>query len=72
MKVGKFAAFFIGGGIILMEIAHQEGLVRINWSKITRKLDKVSDNVERAVTGQEKSWVEKVRLLHRNCISLRF
>lgn len=62
MKVGKMAAFFIGSGIILMEIAHQEGLVRINWSKITRKLDKVTDNVEKAVTGQEKSWVDKVRL----------
>lgn len=59
MKVGKFAAFAIGGGIILMEIAHQEGYIEIDWSKITRKLDKVTDKVEEAVTGQEKTWVDK-------------
>ncbi|CAD6997855.1 unnamed protein product [Ceratitis capitata] len=60
MKVGKFAAFAIGGGIILMEIAHQEGFIEIDWSKITGKLDKVTDKVETAVTGQEKNWIEKV------------
>jgi len=59
MKVGKFAAFAIGGGIILMEIAHQEGYIEIDWSKITRKIDKVTDKVETAVTGQEKNWVDK-------------
>lgn len=59
MKVGKFAAFAIGGGIILMEIAHQEGFIEVDWSKISRKLDKVTDKVEEAVTGQEKSWMDK-------------
>lgn len=60
MKVGKVAAFAIGGGIILIEIAHQEGYIKVDWSKITKKLDKVTDKVESAVTGQDKSWVEKV------------
>lgn len=59
MKIGKFAAFAIGGGIILMEIAHQEGFIEIDWSKITGKIDKVTDKVETAVTGQEKNWIEK-------------
>lgn len=66
MKVGKFAAFAIGGGLILIEIAHQEGYIQIDWSKLTKKLDKVTDKVETAVTGQEKSWVDKVRLPHNN------
>lgn len=60
MKVGKVAAFAIGGGIILIEIAHQEGYINVDWSKITKKLDKVSDKVESAVTGKDKSWVDKV------------
>lgn len=63
MKVGKFAAFAIGGGIILIEIAHQEGYINVDWSKITKKLDKVTDKVESAVTGKDKSWVDKVRSL---------
>lgn len=54
------AAFAIGGGIILIEIAHQEGYINVDWSKITKKLDKVSDKVETAVTGKEKTWVDKV------------
>uniref|UniRef100_A0A1A9URM5 FUN14 domain-containing protein 1 n=1 Tax=Glossina austeni TaxID=7395 RepID=A0A1A9URM5_GLOAU len=59
MKVGKFAAFAIGGGIILLEIAHQEGYVKIDWSKVTKKIDKVSGNVERAITAREQTWTDK-------------
>lgn len=59
MKIGKLAAFAIGGGIILMEIARQEGYIDIDWNKINRKLDKVTDKVEEAVTGQEKTWIDK-------------
>ncbi|XP_067620876.1 FUN14 domain-containing protein 1 isoform X2 [Eurosta solidaginis] len=66
MKIGKFAAFAIGGGIILMEIAHQEGFIDIDWSKITGKLDKVTDKVETAVTGQEKNWIEKGKVFVKN------
>ncbi|GBP03005.1 FUN14 domain-containing protein 1B [Eumeta japonica] len=64
--------FAIGGGIILMEIAHQEGYIEIDWSKITRKLDKVTDKVEEAVTGQEKTWVDKAeRFVDRKLIVLK-
>lgn len=59
MKIGKFAAFAIGGTIILVEIAHHEGLISIDWSKVNKKLDKVSDKVETAVTGQSPSWMDK-------------
>lgn len=58
-KIGKIAAFAIGGGIIVMEIAHQEGYIKIDWSKVSKKLDKVTDKVEEAVTGHERSWTDK-------------
>ncbi|XP_037959501.1 FUN14 domain-containing protein 1A isoform X2 [Teleopsis dalmanni] len=61
MKVGKFAAFAIGGGIILLEVAHQEGYIQIDWSKVTKKIDNVTDKVETAVTGKDKSWIDKGR-----------
>ncbi|XP_055837719.1 FUN14 domain-containing protein 1 isoform X2 [Episyrphus balteatus] len=65
-KIGKIAAFAIGGGIIVMEIAHQEGYIKVDWSKVTKKIDKVTDKVEEAVTGHERSWADKGKELVRN------
>ncbi|XP_055386447.1 FUN14 domain-containing protein 1B isoform X2 [Condylostylus longicornis] len=66
MKVGKLAAFAIGGTIILVEIAHHEGFISIDWAKVNKKLDKVSDKVETAVTGQSPSWIDKIYTVARD------
>ncbi|XP_030556646.1 FUN14 domain-containing protein 1 isoform X2 [Drosophila novamexicana] len=47
IKFGKFAAFAIGGSIILMEIAHQEGFIKIDWPKLSRSVDKIAEKTER-------------------------
>uniref|UniRef100_A0A8D8FLK8 FUN14 domain-containing protein 2 n=1 Tax=Culex pipiens TaxID=7175 RepID=A0A8D8FLK8_CULPI len=60
MKVGKAAAVAVGGGIILLQIANQQGYITIDWNKINKKVDKVTDKVEEAVTGQGPSWADKV------------
>lgn len=60
MKVGKMAAIAVGGGIILLQIANQQGYIQIDWNKINKKVDKVTDKVEEAVTGQGPSWADKV------------
>lgn len=60
MKVGKMAAIAVGGGIILLQIANQEGYIKIDWSKINRNVDKVTDKVEEAVTGEGPKWMDKV------------
>ncbi|XP_039438900.1 FUN14 domain-containing protein 1 isoform X1 [Culex pipiens pallens] len=59
MKVGKAAAVAVGGGIILLQIANQQGYISIDWNKINKKVDKVTDKVEEAVTGQGPSWADK-------------
>lgn len=59
MKVGKAAAIAVGGGIILLQIANQQGYISIDWNKINKKVDKVTDKVEEAVTGQGPSWADK-------------
>lgn len=61
MKVGKMAAIAVGGGIILLQVANQQGYIQIDWNKINKKVDKVTDKVEEAVTGQGPSWADKVR-----------
>ncbi|XP_001649624.2 FUN14 domain-containing protein 1 isoform X1 [Aedes aegypti] len=59
MKVGKMAAIAVGGGIILLQVANQQGYIQIDWNKINKKVDKVTDKVEEAVTGQGPSWADK-------------
>lgn len=60
MKVGKVAAVALGGGIILLQFAHQQGYITIDWNKINNKIDKATDKVEEAVTGQGPSLLDKV------------
>lgn len=59
MKVGKMAAVALGGGIIVLQFAHQQGYITIDWNKINNKIDKATDKVEEAVTGQGPSMMDK-------------
>lgn len=61
-KVGRLAAFTIGGAIIVIQIAHEQGVLKIDWNKVTKKVDQVGDKVQEAVTGEGPKWMEKVRL----------
>jgi len=61
-KVGKAVAISVGGGIILLQLAHQYGYINVNWDKVNKKLDKIADKVEEKVTGEGPSWMDKIRL----------
>lgn len=60
MKVGKSAACAIGGGIILLEVANEKGYIKINWDKVNKQIDKVSDQVEEKMSGQGPNWMDKM------------
>lgn len=60
MRVGKTAALALGGGIILLEIANEKGYIKINWDKVSKNLDKVTDKVEEKISGQQPGWMDKV------------
>ncbi|KOC65496.1 FUN14 domain-containing protein 1 [Habropoda laboriosa] len=49
MKVGKMAAFALGGGIIMLQIAAHQGYIKVNWDKIQKKAEKITDTVEEKV-----------------------
>ncbi|XP_030556645.1 FUN14 domain-containing protein 1B isoform X1 [Drosophila novamexicana] len=59
IKFGKFAAFAIGGSIILMEIAHQEGFIKIDWPKLSRSVDKIAEKVESSISPHDTNWLDK-------------
>ncbi|XP_043591056.1 FUN14 domain-containing protein 2 isoform X1 [Bombus pyrosoma] len=60
MKVGKIAACAVGGGIIILQIAAHQGYIKINWDKIQKKAEKLSDKVEEKVTGEGPRLMDKV------------
>ena len=60
MKVGRAAAFALGGGVILLELANEKGYIKINWDKINRQIDQVSDKVEKQISGQSSNLMDKV------------
>lgn len=60
MKVGKVVAVSVGGSIILLQIAANEGYIQIDWNKITKRANKLADKAEEAITGEGPSWADKV------------
>ncbi|XP_037919323.1 FUN14 domain-containing protein 1 isoform X3 [Hermetia illucens] len=65
VKIGKMAALAIGGTIVFLEIANENGIVKIDWGKVEKEVDKVTDRVEEAVTGNKKSWMDKITEMSR-------
>lgn len=68
MKVGKTAAFLIGSGILMLEVANEQGWIKVDWNKVTKQVDAVGDKVEEAVTGEGPRWMDKVGRLLFRCI----
>lgn len=60
MKVGKVAAFAVGGGIIILQIAAHQGYIKINWDKVQKKAEKITDKVEEKITGEGPKLLDKV------------
>lgn len=62
-KVGRWVAFTVGGAIILLEIAHEQGVIKVDWNKLNQKADKIGDKVQEAVTGEGPKWLDKVNMI---------
>ena len=60
MKVGKMAAFAVGGSIIILQVAAHQGYIKVNWDKIRKKAEKITDKVEEKVTGEGPKLLDKV------------
>ncbi|XP_006562106.1 FUN14 domain-containing protein 1 isoform X2 [Apis laboriosa] len=60
IKIGKITAFAVGGGIIMLQIAAHQGYIKINWDKIQKKAEKITDKVEETVTGEGPKFLDKV------------
>lgn len=67
MKIGKITACAVGGGIIMLQIAAHQGYININWDKVMKKAEDITDKVEEKITGEGPNFADKVQnifLLH--------
>jgi serine/threonine kinase 3 len=62
MKVGKAAAFALGGVVMLLQIATHKGYIQVNWDHVYKQADKVTDILRGKTTGQGPTLMEKVNL----------
>jgi len=59
MKVGKAAATAIGGSLILLQIAHYKGYVKINWNQLTSDSQNIAEQVRDKLAINTKTGVQK-------------
>ncbi|GAB0089829.1 FUN14 domain-containing protein 1 [Sergentomyia squamirostris] len=59
VRVGRMVAVVVGGSIILLQVANEQGYIKVNWSKVNKQVDKIADKVEEHVTGESPRWVDK-------------
>jgi len=60
MRIGKITACAVGGGIIMLQIAAHQGYIKIDWDKIMRNAQEITDKVEEKVTGEGPNFMDKV------------
>ncbi|XP_017783468.1 PREDICTED: FUN14 domain-containing protein 1-like [Nicrophorus vespilloides] len=63
LKGARTAAFAVGGGIIIMQVAQNQGLVKIDWGKIKAKADKVKE--EKGINRVTPNILAKVKKFAR-------
>lgn len=59
--MGKAAAAAIGSGIIILQIANHNGYIKINWDKVTKNAEKVSEQLEEKPS--KSNLMKKVSIL---------
>merc|ERR1719150_2126534 len=53
------AATAIGGSLLLLQIAHHKGYIKVDWNKMTNDSATVADKLKKKLHIQSKSGFEK-------------
>lgn len=54
-RVGKLTLSMIGGGILVLQVAHRAGYININWKRMEKDVDKITHKVGKQVKKIRKS-----------------
>jgi len=61
MKVGKMAATTIGGSLLLLQIAHHKGYVKVDWNKMTNDTSSLAERVKKKLHLRSRTTLEKLQ-----------
>merc|ERR1719474_1427533 len=59
MKVGKMAATAVGGSLLLLQIAHHKGYIKVDWNKMTNDSASMADKIKQKLHMKSKTGFEK-------------
>jgi len=59
MKVGKAAATMFGGSLLVLQIAHHKGYVKVNWQQLSEDCAAAAGKTKDSLTKQGKSGFEQ-------------
>jgi uncharacterized membrane protein (Fun14 family) len=59
MKLGKMAATAIGGTLLILQIAHHKGYIKVNWDKMTTDSTSMADKLKKKLHIKTKSGLER-------------
>lgn len=59
MKVGKMAATAIGGTLLILQIAHHKGYIKVDWNRMTNDTSSMADKLKKKLHMKSKSGFEK-------------
>merc|ERR1719293_590296 len=59
MKAGKMAATAIGGSLLLLQIAHHKGYIKVDWNKMTNDSASMADRIKKKLHIKSKSSFER-------------
>jgi len=59
MKLGKMAATAVGGTLLLLQIAHHKGYIKVDWNKMAGDSSSMADRLKKKLHIKSKSGMEK-------------
>jgi len=59
MKAGKMAAATIGGTLVILQIAHHKGYIKVDWNKMTNDTSSMADKLKKKLHLKSRSGLEK-------------
>ena len=59
MKVGKAAATVIGGSLILLQIAHYNGYIKVDWNRMANDSTSLTDRMKEKLRLNSRSAADR-------------
>ncbi|PVD19077.1 hypothetical protein C0Q70_21636 [Pomacea canaliculata] len=69
-KVGKLAAGTLGGTVLLIQIAHHQGFIKINWDRVQETAEQARREIQRKTHHTYPSMARSVQEFVKNNVFL--